>query len=427
MSSLAELAYRSTSLLCLGVPEGTEVGLDLFTAVAGPLFLGFKLIPPGAHLLVSAPRVGALRSSLWFHAPPGGVVRVARWQSTEERLVLLPLGCGGDGEALAAAGAAAAVAPLDARLGAYPLERAGEWLRLTSRVTPGLLEAAGCGEAGAAAHGARGGRGVAAAPAPAPPGAPAAGAPSPLPPPLRLLQLPGVGAGSAGHDRTAHAFDSSGALRGAAEAAGGAAALDARLLGELQLTFVLTLVGQSHEALAQWKLLADALLRAEDALVGARCVAGGGRCGGLSPAGWAAALCDVLPPQLDAAGELFVEEGGGGFLRAALRALAAAAARAPEAPDAPLARAAPRAGAARLLRRAAACARAAGTPACALAEALEAGAAAAECPAPAAPPPLPPGAAGGERGFPSVEALLAALREEAGEGEDLPAVVCFDS
>jgi len=157
MSHLAKLAASSTCIVVLGVPEGTEIGLDLFTAAAGPQFLGFKLVPEGAHLLVTAPRVGALRSSLWLHAPPGGVVRVTRWLPGEERLVLLPLGCGGDGEARAAAGAAAALG-LDARLGAYPLERAEEWRRLTAHVTPELLSVVGCGEMGAGG-GSRGGRG----------------------------------------------------------------------------------------------------------------------------------------------------------------------------------------------------------------------------------------------------------------------------
>ena len=122
---LTALAASTTTLVCLDCPEGTEVGLDLFVASAGPQFLGFKLLREGAHLLVSAPRAGALRSSLWFHAPRGGVVRVARWDPDEERFALLPLGCAGDGAARAAAGAAAALA-LDARLGACPLERAAE-------------------------------------------------------------------------------------------------------------------------------------------------------------------------------------------------------------------------------------------------------------------------------------------------------------
>jgi hypothetical protein len=430
MSHLAKLAASSTCIVVLGVPEGTEIGLDLFTAAAGPQFLGFKLVPEGAHLLVTAPRVGALRSSLWLHAPPGGVVRVTRWLPGEERLVLLPLGCGGDGEARAAAGAAAALG-LDARLGAYPLERAEEWRRLTAHVTPELLSVVGCGEMGAGG-GSRGGRGLSAAPAPTPPGVARelardvggsggdGGAPD-EPPPLRLLRLPGVGAGAAASDRTAHGVDSSGALRGAAEACGGAAALAARLLGELQLAFALMLVGQSHEGLSQWKVLADAVLRAEDALLGV-----GGDARALTPAGWEAALCAVLPPQLEAAGEVLGEgEGGGGFLPRALRALAGAAARAPAAPDAPLARAPMRRGVARLLRRAAERARAAGVAAASveLAAALDAGAAAAERPPPPQPTETTPA---GAAAFASVEALLEALRAEAGDEGDLPTVAAVE-
>jgi hypothetical protein len=41
---------RSGSVLCLGVPEGTEVGLDTELWVVGPRFKGIKMIPPNqAH------------------------------------------------------------------------------------------------------------------------------------------------------------------------------------------------------------------------------------------------------------------------------------------------------------------------------------------------------------------------------------------
>lgn len=48
-AALAAVRYGA-SVLCLDVPEGTEVGLDTQLWVVGPRFKGIKMIPPGcAH------------------------------------------------------------------------------------------------------------------------------------------------------------------------------------------------------------------------------------------------------------------------------------------------------------------------------------------------------------------------------------------
>jgi A1 cistron-splicing factor AAR2 len=39
----------TASLVCLGVPKGTEFGIDLRSWVVGEHFQGLKLIPPGLH------------------------------------------------------------------------------------------------------------------------------------------------------------------------------------------------------------------------------------------------------------------------------------------------------------------------------------------------------------------------------------------
>lgn len=36
-------------LVLLGMPEGTEFGIDYNSWVVGPLFKGVKMIPPGIH------------------------------------------------------------------------------------------------------------------------------------------------------------------------------------------------------------------------------------------------------------------------------------------------------------------------------------------------------------------------------------------
>jgi hypothetical protein len=44
------MVQRCASVLCLDVPEGTDVGLDTELWVVGPRFKGIKMIPPGqAH------------------------------------------------------------------------------------------------------------------------------------------------------------------------------------------------------------------------------------------------------------------------------------------------------------------------------------------------------------------------------------------
>lgn len=39
------------SMLCLGIPEGTEMRCDMTSWRAGPMFKGIKMIPPGLHLI----------------------------------------------------------------------------------------------------------------------------------------------------------------------------------------------------------------------------------------------------------------------------------------------------------------------------------------------------------------------------------------
>lgn len=46
-----EEIQRSCSILCLDVPEGTQMGLDYYEWTCGPKFKGIKLIPPGVHFL----------------------------------------------------------------------------------------------------------------------------------------------------------------------------------------------------------------------------------------------------------------------------------------------------------------------------------------------------------------------------------------
>ncbi|KYR01101.1 hypothetical protein DLAC_02201 [Tieghemostelium lacteum] len=45
-----ELTLHGGTLLCLDVPEGTQIGFDNKLWTSGPLFKGIKMIPPGIHM-----------------------------------------------------------------------------------------------------------------------------------------------------------------------------------------------------------------------------------------------------------------------------------------------------------------------------------------------------------------------------------------
>ena len=82
---------QSAVVLCLGVPRGTQFGIDLASYTVAERFLGIKMIPPGPHIVsyvcvnekfrASAPRVSLflnLRSQ---------EIRVFKWDPSSEALV----------------------------------------------------------------------------------------------------------------------------------------------------------------------------------------------------------------------------------------------------------------------------------------------------------------------------------------------------
>ncbi|KAI5794334.1 A1 cistron-splicing factor [Peziza echinospora] len=89
-----------TTLLLLGLPPSTFVGVDLFSFTTAGLapkppqkhtFNGLKLIPPGIHELYFSPGpYGDFtpRTSIWLSATgaPGSVI-ILKWDKTEEKLV----------------------------------------------------------------------------------------------------------------------------------------------------------------------------------------------------------------------------------------------------------------------------------------------------------------------------------------------------
>jgi len=135
------------SVLCLGVPPGTEVGIDFATYTVGPKFQGIKLVPPGVHFLYASARdtssgAVAARTGFFFHAAARSVL-VLKWDAADEAF-RLGSDCADVGEAQAER-LAAGVRRLefDAGLGAYPLQSgaAQSWVRHTRHLSrPGALE-----------------------------------------------------------------------------------------------------------------------------------------------------------------------------------------------------------------------------------------------------------------------------------------------
>ncbi|GAB5354443.1 hypothetical protein AAMO2058_000119300 [Amorphochlora amoebiformis] len=90
--------WRSGVIVTVGVPEGSEVGLDLFVRESGPKFSGYRSISRGAHYLYLAPKLeckgmpnglGLTRNPgewLWFE--PGTVI-VRGFDSNRDALATL--------------------------------------------------------------------------------------------------------------------------------------------------------------------------------------------------------------------------------------------------------------------------------------------------------------------------------------------------
>ncbi|XP_051489215.1 protein AAR2 homolog [Apus apus] len=134
-----QLFFEGAAVVVLGVPEGTEFGIDYSSWAVGPQFRGVKMIPPGLHFLhCSAGRAGGGRET----GPRTGLflslqrreVRVLRWDAASEAL----------GPAPPAAGQAEAfrenLREMDPFLGPYPYETLKKWVSLTSFISEAAVK-----------------------------------------------------------------------------------------------------------------------------------------------------------------------------------------------------------------------------------------------------------------------------------------------
>lgn len=133
-----ELAKLGSTLLFLGVPQYTLIGIDTQMVSVGPAFKGIKMIPPGPHFVYysSSTRDGNDFSPItgfFVHSGSSQVI-VRKWDEQEERLVKLPE------EEEERYCQAVRTWEFDRHLGPYNLSQYGDWKRLSNYITKSTIE-----------------------------------------------------------------------------------------------------------------------------------------------------------------------------------------------------------------------------------------------------------------------------------------------
>ncbi|XP_015736759.1 protein AAR2 homolog isoform X1 [Coturnix japonica] len=130
------LFFEGAAVIVLGVPEGTEFGIDYSSWTVGPRFRGVKMVPPGVHFVhCSAARSAGgtetgPRAGLFLCLRPRQV-RALRWEPGSEELRDAP----GEEEALGRD-----LRDMDAFLGPYPYDTVKKWIALSSFVGEAAVE-----------------------------------------------------------------------------------------------------------------------------------------------------------------------------------------------------------------------------------------------------------------------------------------------
>eukprot|EP00124_Ichthyophonus_hoferi_P004918 Ihof_evm2s611 gene=Ihof_evmTU2s611 len=250
-----ELFEIGGKLMFLDVPEGTEVGLDYNAWQVGPQFRGVKFIPPGVHFIYysAADKTGAgsPRTGFFYVFEKGEVV-VRQWNTESE-----------DAEPIQdkeqESRLRLAVREFDPFLGTYPLTTHHTWVGLsnyiTANVTKHLQPASGKINSVQLLKS-----------EPGPGKFESNLVPDPeyamnLTPIPRQSYPPGADSGMI----TKCNMDKSWLLTDLLAKHYGNN--PKRLLGEIQFSFVCFLLGQSHEAFEQWKVLVALMCGCDDALV----------------------------------------------------------------------------------------------------------------------------------------------------------------
>ncbi|XP_035513277.1 protein AAR2 homolog [Morone saxatilis] len=130
------LFEEGATLVLLGVPQGTELGIDCKSWQVGPRFKGVKMIPPGLHFLhycsVNQPSCGGEtgpRTGLFLTLKPRDIL-LATWDPKEEDL---DFSASQNEEEVSRI--RATLRDLDPFLGPYPYEVMRKWVSLTDRLS----------------------------------------------------------------------------------------------------------------------------------------------------------------------------------------------------------------------------------------------------------------------------------------------------
>ena len=134
------LFEEGATLVLLGVPQGTELGIDCKSWQVGPRFRGVKMIPPGLHFLhyssVNSPSCGGEigpRTGLFLFLKPREIL-VAKWDPKEEDL---DFSASKNEEEVSRI--RATLQELNPYLGPYPYEVMRKWVSLTDRLSEELV------------------------------------------------------------------------------------------------------------------------------------------------------------------------------------------------------------------------------------------------------------------------------------------------
>lgn len=129
------LFEEGATLVLLGVPQGTELGIDCKSWQVGPRFRGVKMIPPGLHFLhfcsVNSPSCGGEigpKSGLFLTLKPREIL-LGHWDPKEEDLDFSA--SKNDEEVNRIRGT---LRELDPYLGPYPYEVMRKWVSLTDQI-----------------------------------------------------------------------------------------------------------------------------------------------------------------------------------------------------------------------------------------------------------------------------------------------------
>ncbi|XP_047237634.1 protein AAR2 homolog isoform X2 [Girardinichthys multiradiatus] len=133
------LFEEGATLVLLGVPRGTELGIDLKSWQVGPRFRGVKMIPPGLHFLhfcsANSPSCGGEigpKSGLFLTLKPREIL-LAHWDPKEEDLDFSA--SKNDEEVNRIRDT---LRELDSYLGPYPFEVMRKWVSLTDQISQEL-------------------------------------------------------------------------------------------------------------------------------------------------------------------------------------------------------------------------------------------------------------------------------------------------